>query len=210
MRTTYGVMIGLIIVAVGCAQSSQTVASQAAVPLAQDAARGGIAVLRQLVTDQNYREMGFDSLDEVGRAETGEPWSMFNIGLDQLKKYQPNTDVNALLAPSADTIFPVTVNGQIKSSITVTRAEGGYKASGFGNAPIVKELAKYRQAAGSFVVRVPALSSYYVGARVDGRLMLTPIINDDRLKLQTGVAVPAERVVEQLVPIANTYNGQPL
>jgi hypothetical protein len=209
MKTRFSVAVWSIVVAMGCAQSGQS-SAQASVPQAQDAARGGIAVLQKLVTDQNYREMGFDSRDDVSRAGIGEPWSMFNIGLDQLKRYQPNADVNALLAPSADTIFPVTVNGQVKSSITVTKGEGGYKASSFGNAPVVKELSKHRQSAGSFVVRVPALNMYYVGSRVEGRLMLTPIIDDTRLKFQAGVAVPAEQLLEQLARIANDYNGLPM
>jgi hypothetical protein len=208
MQITSLVAVVLLLVAAGCSPSAQTSAAPPAAPQAQDAARNGIATLKQLVTDQNYRDMGFDSRDEAGRAEAAESWPMFIVGLDQLKRYQPNSDVNALLTPSADAIVPVTVNGQVKSSITLTRAAGGYTASGFGNAPIVKELSKYR-VPGSFVVRVPALGAYFVGNRVDGRLMLTPIVNDDRLKLQAGVATPAEQVIAQLVPLANAYNGQP-
>src|SRR5262245_30113180 len=108
MKTRHRAAIWMIIAAIGCARCNRTVASQAAVPEAQDAAKSGVAVMRQLVNDQNFREMGFDSRDEVNRAETGESWSLFNIGLDQLKKYESSTDVNSLLTPSADTIFPLT------------------------------------------------------------------------------------------------------
>jgi len=178
-------------------------------PQAENAAQSGIAVLRQLVTDQNFRDMGFDSRDQVDHAQIDQPWSLFNIGLDQLKTYQAGTNADALLQPSADTIFPVSVSGQVKSSVTVTHGDKGFTPSSFGSAPIVKELAKYRQS-GAFVVRVPALSMYFVGTRVDGRLMLTPIIADPRLKAEVGVATPAQQIIEQLVPIANGYNGLPM
>jgi hypothetical protein len=209
MMIKFGLALCMIAAGIGCAQSGQG-SAQAAAPQAQDAAQGGLATLRQLVTDQNFREMGFDSRDDVGRAAVAPPWTMFNIGLDQLKRYQRGADVNALLTASAETIFPVTVNGQVKSSITVTKADAGFKPSSFGNAALVKAIAPHTQAAGSFIVRVPAFNMYYVGTRVDGRLMLTAIIDDTRMKTQVGVAVPAEQVLEELARIAGNYNGEPI
>lgn len=209
MKTNFAFLMILVVVATGCAQSGQG-SPQTPVPQPQDAARQAMSTLQQLVTDQNYRGMGFESRDEVKNASLGEPLPMFNINLDRLKAYRPGADVNALLSASSDTIYPITSNGQVRSSVTVTKAEGGYTASSFGNAAVVQALSRYRQAPNSFVVRVPALNMYYLGTRGEARLMLTPIVDDTRLKLQTGVAVPAEQVIEQLVPIANSYNGLPL
>ena len=172
-----------------------------------------MGVLQKLVNDQNYRAMGFDSLDEVKQAQLGQPLDVFNIGLDQLKSYQTGANATGLLSKTAETIYPVTVSGQVKSSVTIVQKEGGYHPSSFGNAEIIKSLSRYRRgdlAANDFVVRVPALNMYFLGRKVEDRLFLTPVVEDPRLKLRPGEAVPAEIVLQDLVPLANAYNGEPI
>lgn len=61
-----------------------------------------------------------------------------------------------------------------------------------------------------FAVRVPALSMYFLGNRVQNRLMLTPVSVDNRLPLRPGAAVPAENVITAIVPLAQAYNGLPM
>jgi len=202
---------GLLLITVGCRESSETPKPPS--PQPQEAANTAIGVLQKMVTDQNYRAMGFDSLDQVKQAQLGAPLPVFDLGLNQLKEYKPGTNPDTLLAQSSRTIYPVTVNGEVKSSVTINHGERGYQASSFGNADIVKSLSRYRrtEAPGNdFVVRVPAFNMYYIGRRVDSRLLLVPIIEDPRLKLKPGEAVPAETVLEQLVPLANAYNGLPM
>jgi hypothetical protein len=179
----------------------------------QEAASHGIGVLQKLVNDQNYRTMGFDSVEEVKQAQLGQPFDVFNIGLDQLKSYRTGANANTLLSKSAETIFPVTVGGQVKSSVTIVQKEGGYKPSSFGNAEVVKSLSRYRRgdlAANDFVVRVLAFNLYFLGRKVEDRLFLTPVVEDPRIKLRPGESVPAEIVLEELVPLANAYNGEPM
>jgi hypothetical protein len=202
---------GLLLFMLGCQRSAEAPKPPSSQP--QEAASAAIGVLQKMVNDQNYRALGFDSVDQVKQAQLGSSFAVFDIGLDRLKDYKPGTDPNGLLTPSSKTIYPVTVEGQVKSSITVSHQENGYKASSFGNAAIVKSLSLYRQsqdAASDFVVRVPALNMYYLGRRVENRLLLIPIIDDPRLKLKVGEAVGAETVLEQLVPLANAYNGLPM
>ena len=157
--------------------------------------------------------MGFDSVEEVKQAQLGQSFAVSNIGLDQLKSYRTGANANSLLSNSSETIYPVTVRGQVKSSVTIVQKEGGYQPSSFGNAEIVKSLSRYRQGenpASDFVVRVLALNMYFLGRHVEDRLFLTPVIDDPRLKLRPGESVPAEIVLEQLVPLANAYNGEPM
>jgi hypothetical protein len=202
---------GLLLSMVGCQKSAEAPKPPSSQP--QEAATAAIGVLQKLVNDQNYRGLGFDSLDQVKQAQLGPPFAVFDIGLDQLKAYKPGTDPNTLLTPSTKAIYPVTVDGQVKSSVAVSHQESGYKASSFGNAEIVKSLSRYRQTqtgSGDFVVRVPALNMYYLGRRVENRLLLIAIIDDPRLKLKPGEALSAETVLEQLAPLANAYNGLPL
>ena len=199
----------LLIINMGCRGSEHPTSS----PQPQEAASHAIGVLQKLVNDQNYRTMGFDSVDEVKQAQLGQPFAVSNIGLDQLKSYRTGANANSLLSNSSETIYPVTVRGQVKSSVTIVQKEGGYQPSSFGNAEIIKSLSRYRQGenpASDFVVRVLALNMYFLGRHVEDRLFLTPVIDDPRLKLRPGEAVPAEIVLEQLVPLANAYNGEPM
>lgn len=109
-------------------------------------------------------------------------------------------------------MYPVTVGGDVKSSVTITQRDNGYRASTFGDAEIIKSLSRYRktESQGDFVVRVPALAMYFLARRVDDRVLVIPIIDDPRLKVKVGEAVPLETVIAQLVPLANGYNGEPM
>src|SRR5579883_3538491 len=117
----------------------------------QQAAQDAIGVLQKLVNEQNYKSLGFDSLDEVKRAQLATPIQVYNIGLDKLKGYQAGQDPNALLAASPETIYPVTVDGQVKTGVTIVHKEQGYEPASFGNADIVKRLASNHHNEGEFV-----------------------------------------------------------
>ena len=120
-------------------------------------------------------------------------------------------DAASLLTRTAETVYPVMINGETKSSVTIVHKEGGYAPSSFGNAEIVKNLTRYRNPGGSdFMVRVPALNLYFLGRQVDNHLVLVAVSEDARLKLRPGEPAPAETVLQQLVPLANAYNGLPL
>jgi hypothetical protein len=210
MRTIYCFSALLLVFAAGCRKEEQATAPPPPATQAQEAASSAIRTFQQLVTEQNYRSLGFESVDEVKTAALGQPLTVSTIGLEQLKAYRQGTDVNSLLTPSPDALYPVTANGQVRSSVTITKVEGGYRASSFGNAEIIKALSKYREATTAFAVRVPALNLYYLAQRADNKLLLTPIADDTRLKLSIGKAVPAEDVLNQLVPLATAYNGLPM
>jgi hypothetical protein len=210
MRSRFLIEGLLLLFLLGCQRSGKSTTASAR---PEQAAAFAIGVLQRLVTEQNFRSLGFDSPEQVKRAQPGQPLAVFDVGLDQLKAYKPGVDPDHVLQQSARIIYPVTVDGQVKSSITITHKESRYQASNFGDAEIIKRLSRYRlnQPEGSdFIVRVPAFNMYFLGRRVEGRLVLVPIIDDPRLKLTPGEAVGADIVLEQLVPLANSYNGLPM
>jgi hypothetical protein len=51
---------------------------------------------------------------------------------------------------------------------------------------------------------------YFLGNRIENRLMLTPVTEDSRLPFRVGVAVPAEEVLKAIIPLAQAYNGLPI
>jgi hypothetical protein len=212
MRTIAWILfVGATLAAAGCAQKPSAGAPQPASDTGQ-AASNALATLRKLVTEQNFKSMGFNSLDEVKSAQLSDPLPMSNFGLDRLKNYQAGQDANTLLSPSTETIYPVTLGGEVRSSVTLVKKDSGYAVASFGNAEVVKSLTRYRNAntPGAFVVRIPTLGIYMLGSRVGNRLMLTPIVEDTRLPFRPGVAVPADDVLKALAPLAQAYNGLPM
>jgi hypothetical protein len=207
MKSLNILLLGVLFAA-GCSRHATAPPPPAQQP--QQAAQNAIGVLQKLVNEQNYKTLGFDSLDEVKRAQLAAPLQVYNIGLDKLKAYQAGQDPNALLAASPETIYPVTVDGQVKTGVTIVHKEQGYEPASFGNADIVKRLASNHHNEGEFVLRIPAFNMYFVGRRVEDRLVLVPIVNDPRLKVEQGQAVPIEVVIDQLKPYVDAYNGLPM
>src|SRR5204862_1737761 len=110
--------------------------------------------------------------------------------------YQAGIEPRRLLSPAHQTVFPVTVGGAVKSSVTVAKSDrGGYEPAIFGKAAVIKRLALYRRprAAGTEeeMVRVPALNLTFLGRHTGNRLFLTLVGDDPRLRLKAGVETPA-------------------
>ena len=200
----------LLLFAMGCSQR-ETPKPPSAQP--QEAASNALTLLQKLVTEQNYRALGFESVDEVKEAQLGQPLAVYYVGLDKLKAYREGTDVNSLLTPYAETIYPVTVQGNVRSSVTIVHKEAGYEPASFGNADVVKALSRYRQREGAqneFVLRILVFNMYYIARKTDNRITVVPVIDDPRIKTKAGEAIPIESLFNQLRPLADSYNELPM
>jgi len=174
------------------------------------AARDALKDLQDLATAKNYADLGFDSLEQVRQAQLGQPMEMYDIGLDAIRSYKPGMKIDGLWTKSSETIYPVTVHGAVKSSVTVVQDGQGYEPSGMGGAPIVKELSRYRQAASDSVVSVPGLNLTFLGRRSGGDVLLTLIFPaQDLPTLPPGRPTPAGDVLQLLVPLAKGHSGLP-
>ncbi len=173
------------------------------------AAEHGLDTLRQVVNAGNYASLGFDSLDEVLRARLGEPLQVYRVQLDALRAFTENTDPETLLVDIRRTLYPVKVGDRVATSIFVTGSREGWRASEMGNAAVARLISRYRHGAGDFVVHVPAMKSWFVADRVEGKLMLTPVMDDPRTKLRAGETLPADVVFLQLKAASEGYNGLP-
>jgi hypothetical protein len=179
--------------------------------LAQRAATDGLAVLPQLVTQENYREMGFDAPGDAARAALGRPLPVYNVPLSALQRYGSTSKAADLLKASSQAVYPVTVDRAVRSSITVTNVDGRYQASSFGSAARIQRIAAYREGEGEdgeFIVNVPALNLFFLGRTTGGKPYLTNVSGDPRLKVPPGKTVPAEDVFQELAPMARAHNGQ--
>jgi hypothetical protein len=212
--TVVGILIVLIIVGVGAyvflnqggAGSSEPPTSADA----QTAASQGLASLRQLVTADNFRGLGLDSLDQVASSALGEPLTVFRIQLDQLIAFKEADDPKKLLIDDKRITYPIVVNQEVVSSLSVAQvAGGGWRATDYGSANVVKALSRVRQNASDFIVEIPALKLYFIGSNRDSTLFLTPAIDDPRFSFSAGRAMSAASVILAVQPFANDYNGLP-
>jgi hypothetical protein len=175
----------------------------------QTAAQHGLDTLRHIVNAGNYASLGFESEAEVRQATLGEPLQVYRVQLDALRAFTENTDPETLLVDIRRTLFPVKVGDRVATSIFVTGAREGWRASELGNAAVARLVSRYRHGAGDFVVHVPAMKSWFVADRVEGKLMLTPVMDDPRTKLRAGETLPADVVFLQLKAASEGYNGLP-
>jgi hypothetical protein len=187
-------------------------------PDAQTAAARALVPLQKLVTAENAKEMGFDSPAEAAAAALGDPVRVQMVRLDALKQYGSG-DPGGLLTDANRVIYPVAVKDQVKSSIVVEGSGNQWKATSFGGPHLVRQIARFRADVNArlkpapdsvIVVHVAALNLYFLGYRVDGRLMLTPLETHPNYKLEAGSSLPAEQVFAALATIAKSYNGLPI
>jgi hypothetical protein len=171
-----------------------------------------------MVTDKNYAQLGFKSPDEVRLSTLGEPVQEFMVRLDHLREYKESVDPNKLLIVTKKYVYPVTVDGQVRSSIELLKKKDKWIAVSFGAPNYIRMVTnerarqvKLRNARTDefFIVRIPAFRLHFIGYRKDKQLMLIPLFDILKLDLHEGVAAPAEKVFLKLVPAAKKHDGLP-
>jgi len=199
---------------------SQANAQEKPLPLEeiQKVASEALVTFNELVTEENYTVMGFESLSEARVASLGEHLRVFMVRLDQLQKYQPGSDPNKILSGGDLVIYPVTVEEQVRSSIVVEKVKERWNATSFGGSNQVKMLTKVRKAdsdstelpiSSYFVVQVPSLNLYFIAHQADEVLMLTPLLDDPSYGFEAGFTMPADKVFEAILPAAKRHDGLP-
>lgn len=199
----------------GMSQQTLPRLSADAVASAHPVAREALTQLPPLVNEDTYRQLGFDSPDEVKQAQLGTPIHMFMVRLDKLKGYGAREKADGLLSETNEVLFPVEVSGHIRTGLKMRMIDGAWRLGSFGASAKTQALgvASKRAFALSKVkpseqvaVSVPALQLYFMGYHdARGQLMLVPAADDARFKLKAGQAEPAQRVFARLAPYAKRY-----
>ena len=171
-----------------------------------------------LITKENYKQMGFESPDEIKNAILGTPIEDYMVRLDTLKEYKVGSKADTLLTKTNQFIYPVLVKEKVRSSITISKSKEQWKAVSFGGSNFVKlvsrRLKDSSKATGLdissyFSVRVPALNLFFIGYRTKRGLMLIPLMDDTRLKFKAGESMKAEKVFSAILPAAKAHSGLP-
>lgn len=173
---------------------------------------------KSLISEENYKEMGFESSKEIYSATIDTPIVDFFIRLDQLRKYNPGDKADELLIPTEQLIYPVLANGQVRSSITLSKTDGKWQAVSYGSPTFIATVTKTLKEnmkesklnySDYFVVRIPSLNFYFLGYRWEGELFLVPLIDDVRLGFKSGASITAKKVLASLLPEAKALDELP-
>jgi hypothetical protein len=176
----------------------------------QEAAQAGLKVLQSLARPENFQGLGFSSMDQVHLAQLSAPMKLYRVRLDALTSYKGDANASRLLEDAHKLIYPVTVDLQVVSSLSVTQHGDGWRATEFGNSALTRALVDHRESKDDFVVWVPALKIYFSARGTDDALTLTPIMDDSRFGFKAGEsAIPASRAFTILQKSAAGYNGLP-
>jgi hypothetical protein len=181
------------------------------------AGQAALRTFTRLITRENYRDLGFESVAEIRSATLGAQLAEYMIRLDELRNFQTGLAPESLLHATGRVTWFVLVNGQTRSSVTLSRRNGGWGAVGYGaphHARMVDSvrtlLASRPGGGGQYTeVVVPALNTIFLGSSQAGQLFLTPVLTDQRFKFQSGSTLPAAQALLQMVPAAKAHNGQP-
>ena len=165
----------------------------------KQAAINALSKLKQLLIEgQNFREMGFDNLEQVDRASLSEPVSVYTVGINQLRDYTPGSDPQALLVDVNRMMFPIVADGSGRTLITVERNDGKWHFVSFGDQRIAGNLVKVREnkstapggvcSSDYFVVQVRALfltflGNWQPGSAAPNTLRLVPLNGKTELQL---------------------------
>jgi hypothetical protein len=170
--------------------------------------------LHKLATKENFKSMGFDSLEEVATSELGKALPVLIVRLDKLREYKPKDDAYKLLHPLPKVIYGVTVKGEPRCGLEVQKRDGKWETSALGIAgparqyvAALKKHAEKDKATMFFLVKVLALNETYLGYQTpDGvRLVHVPQQATAKEKIE---ARSAADVLAELVKEAKDHDGK--
>lgn len=177
-------------------------AQEVAVEASRTAVAAALPTFQQLAKT-NFREMGFDSADEITRSTIGTPFAVYMVQLDELGTYKDGEDPNRLLRGRNQVTYPLLLGTVVRSSITVSQTPKGWIASSFGAPSRIRMLTKVRAASVEitrvpesqfFTVEVPGLKLVFLGYRTaEGVLMLVPLFDSPEFNFKAQVPIPAAK-----------------
>jgi len=175
------------------------------VPEPQRAADQALELLKGVLDNKTAQLAGFDSPDQAQSARLGTPVDVYVVELDSLKKWTPKDDANAFILKnkSVEVVYPVLVNAQLKSTVSIFKAQDGYRPATFGNAEIARTLARYGREGAPFIVHVAVIGDYFIGRKSGNDVYLILPHDLDLPNLPAEKPLRSVDVLPQLAMLAN-------
>jgi len=183
---------------------------------AKRVATKGKKTLERMVknNDKHAQDLGFRSAAEAADTNTklGAAFPRIRVDLNALLDFEPDMDPTTLLVPTGEFIYPVTVDGQVRSSLTVSflgrdpQTDEVWRTTEWGARGLIRVLDKTRKTAevsiSSFALVIPDLYRYFLGNISGEKFVIIPMYDEPLLGFQAGKPLPAKVVFQKLLPEA--------
>jgi hypothetical protein len=186
---------------------------RAMVKESRDPAEKALKQLQDLATKENFKSLGFDSLEEMPSAELGQPLPVLIVRLDELREYKEKGDPYKLLHPLPKVVYGVNVKGDPRCGLEVQKRDGQWEVSAVGIAgpareyvQALKKQAEKDKAKVFFIIKVLALNETYLGYQTDQGVKLVQVRQQAEQKEKVE-ARPAADVLAELVQRAKEHDG---
>ena len=90
-------------------------------------------------------DYGFANADETRRAQLAQPFRLHTVTPTALRKWQPGDPPSTLLSATDMWVFPIAVDGVVRSILVVDHTPAGWEAVSLGQAPLAAALDGLRQ-----------------------------------------------------------------
>jgi len=169
--------------------------------------------LKQLVTKENFKSLGFDSLEEVASAELGPALPVLIVRLDELREYKEKGEPYKLLHLLPKVMYMVFVNNETRCGVEVEKRDEKWITSALGVAgptrqyasAILKQTEKDK-AIWFFLVKVQALNLTYLAYKTEEGVRLIHVRQQAEAKEKVESKTAAEVLVD-LVKQAKEHDG---
>ena len=164
----------------------------------QAAAEKALAELRELITAENFRELGLEALEESSRLAPGEPMAVYEIHLNSPAKRTAH-EVERIPA-ARQVLVPVELDSQTRLGLVLARETSGWKAARFGNSRFTQRVAQVRRQTAAAtglpisafaLVSWPRLNAHFVGYQQAGVFKLASAWVPGELQWDVGESRPA-------------------
>jgi len=167
---------------------------------ALEAARQGLSsYVGNVINKDNFSKFGFKTLDEAKTARLGDPYQEAMIGLKDLKEYQPNTRMDALLTDTKTLWFPVLVDSVARTKMEVVSKDGKWITGEFGGTRSALEIVRAGRALPQLLesrniqspydvrlVKIPVLYAVFLYVRSSmGEFIIPAMVQPERFGLQS-------------------------
>lgn len=105
----------------------------------QEAAEKGLPTMLQALPENIVQQFNFSSPEELSQASLGTPFQVFTIHPDEILNYDAGTPIGKIISETDHWFFPVTVNGEVRTLLTVAQMGGQWQAVSIGNAGLGQE-----------------------------------------------------------------------
>ena len=177
-----------------------------------DAALAALPTLHELVASGTPHRRGFRSVEEAKSATLADSLPMYMIGLSDLTAFRPGQNVRALLMDMQEQMFPLAVDGDVRTSVIVRKRTGDiWEATQFVHGPVGKAVHDSRanvskargiDATKLILIEIPALTTRLLGYDENGTLMVTPVYDVPGTSLHADGSYKASDVFALLQPLA--------